>query len=213
VSIVEGEGWRYVLHRGQARAGIVLIHEIFGLNDYIKSVAAELAKNGVWVAAPDLFDGKPATTLEEGFKLRDALKRDEVLRALRSGAQLLRREMGEQAQIGTMGFCMGGGFALLGACNLDFAFGIVYYGKIANADEVQGIKGPILVFLGSEDEPVNSWMYQALLPAANKYRKRVDLHLYPDAQHAFHRPGWEGHHQEAAKDAWAKTIQFLAQFR
>lgn len=212
MSIVEAEGWQHLLQRGTREVAVVLVHEVFGLTDYVKSVAGDLAKHGVWVAAPDLFRGKQATTLEAGFKLRDALARNDILGGLRAGAQLLRRETGSRTRVGTMGFCMGGGFALLGACNLDFDFCIDYYGKIQDADEVKSIKGPVLLFLGSEDEGINSWAYQHLLPAANRYRKRIDVHLYPHAQHAFHRPNWEGHHPEAAKDAWAKTLQFLAQF-
>lgn len=213
MSVAEADGWKFLVHRGHLRVGVVLIHEVFGFNNYVKSVAAELAKNGFWVAAPDLFQGKVAETLDEGFKLRDALTREATLGALRAGAQVLRRELGLDRRIGSMGFCMGGGFALLGACNLDFAFSVVYYGSIANAEEVKGVKGPLLLFLGSEDDRVNPWVYQSLLPAANKYRKRIDVHLYPNAQHAFHRPNWEGHNPDAARDAWAKTVQFLSQFQ
>ncbi|MGA2971157.1 MAG: dienelactone hydrolase family protein [Candidatus Bathyarchaeia archaeon] len=205
--------WDYRLHTGSSNVGVVLVHEIFGFDDYMDSVAARLSKTGTWVAAVDLYHGKYAANLEEGFKLRSALKEQEVLDALGSGLQLLGGKVGGKAKVGSMGFCMGGGLALLGACNLNMAFCVNYYGMIENVEQVNGIRGPIQLILASEDERVTPWAYQQFLPAATKYKKRVDVHLYPNAQHAFHRPNWEGHNAEAAKDAWEKTVSFLSQFK
>lgn len=112
-----------------------------------------------------------------------------------------------------MGFCVEGGFALIGACNLDFDFCIDYYGMTQDADDIARLNGPVLLILAGEDERINPCAYQTFLPAAMKYQKRVDLHLYPKAKHAFHRPNWEGSNPEAAKDAWSKTLQFLSQFK
>jgi carboxymethylenebutenolidase len=193
--------------------GVVLVHEILGFDDYIDSVAARLAQIGTWVAAVDLYHGVYASNLDEGFKLRSALKEQEVLDALGSGLQLLQEKIGEKAKVGSMGFCMGGGIALQGACNLNMAFCIDYYGMIENVEQVNGVKGPIQLMLASEDQRVTPWAYQQFLPAATKYKKRVDVHLYPNARHAFHRPNWEGHNAEAAKDAWEKTVSFLSQFK
>ena len=108
---------------------------------------------------------------------------------------------------------MGGSVALLGACNLGFQFCVDYYGLIENAEMVAGLKGPLVLMLASEDERVTPWAFERLLPAATRDKKRVDVHLYPNARHAFHRPNWEGHDAEAAKDAWEKTLLFLSQFR
>ena len=193
--------------------GVLLVHEIFGFDDYMDSVAARLSKTGTWVAAVDLYHGKYAANLEEGFKLRSALKEQEVLDALGSGLQLLGGKVGGKAKVGSMGFCMGGGLALLGACNLNMAFCVDYYGMMENVEQVNGVRGPIQLILASEDGRVTPWAYQQFLPAATKYKKRVDVHLYPNVQHAFHRPNWEGHNAEAAKDAWEKTVSFLSQFK
>jgi carboxymethylenebutenolidase len=92
------------------------------------------------------------------------------------------------------------------------AFCVDYYGLIESVEQLRGIKGPIQLILASEDERVTPWAYQHFLPAAMNYKKRVDVHLYPSARHAFHRPNWEGHNAEAAKDAWDKTVGFLAKF-
>jgi carboxymethylenebutenolidase len=210
---VTSGGWDFRLHPASSKVGVVLVHEIFGFDQYADSVAAQLAQTGFSVAAVDLYRGKLASSLEEGLKLRSALKEQEVLDALGSGLQLLEQKIGQDAKVGSMGFCMGGAFALLGACNLNMAFCVDYYGMIENVEQVKGAKGPVQLMLASEDERVTPWAYQHFLPAATKYKKRVDVHLYPNAQHAFHRPNWEGHNAEAAKDAWGKTLTFISQFR
>ena len=101
----------------------------------------------------------------------------------------------------------------MGACKLPLAFCVDYYGMVQNAADVEGVKGPIQLMLASEDERVTPWAYRELLPALTKYGKRVDLYLYPNAKHGFHRPNWEGHNAEAAKDAWSKTVRFLSEFQ
>ena len=168
---------------------------------------------GYWAAAVDIFRGTKPQTVEEGRKTRESLTNTEVLDALGNGLKLLRERIGGRARVGTMGFCMGGGFALLGACNLEFDFCINYYGTVQDIEEVEGLKCPVQLVLGSEDERVNTWAFQSFLPTAMKFNKRVDLHLYPNAKHAFHRPDWDGHNPEAAKDAWSKTLQFLSRFQ
>ncbi len=205
--------WDFRLYPAGSNVGVVLVHEVFGLDDYVESVAAQLAQAGFWAAAVDLYKGRYAANLEDAFKLRAALKDEDVLDALGSGLKLLGERIGGKGKIGSMGFCMGGGFALLGACNLNLSFCVDYYGMIENVAQINGAKGPIQLILGSEDQRVTPWAYQHFLEAAAKYKKRVDVHLYPNARHAFHRPNWEGHNAEAAKDAWSKTMSFLSQFK
>ena len=210
---VAAGGWDFHLHPASSNVGIVLVHEVFGFDDYVESVATQLAQAGFWAAGVDLYKGRSAANLEEAFKLRSSLKDQEILDALGSGLELLGEKIGGKAKIGSMGFCMGGGAALLGACNLNMSFCVDYYGMIENVEQVRGVNGPIQLILASDDERVTPWAYQHFLQAATKYKKRVDLHLYPNAKHAFHRPNWEGHNAEAAKDAWAMTLSFLSQFK
>jgi carboxymethylenebutenolidase len=210
---VEVDGWASWLHRGSSRVGVVLVHEIFGHDAYIETVAANLAREGFWAAAIDLYRGRHASTLEEGLELRSSLKPEEVASAIEVGSKVLGARLGEGAKVGSMGFCMGGGFALLGACRLPLAFCVDYYGMIENVDEIRNVIGPIQLYVGSDDQRITPWAFQQLLPAAAKFKKRVDLQLYPNAQHAFHRPNWEGHNPEAAKDAWLRTLRFLSEFK
>ncbi len=212
-SKVKFGNWEFRLHPSNSNVGVVLVHEIFGLDDYIESVAVELTRAGFWVAAVDLYGGRYAASLEEAFRLRASFKDQEVIDAIGSGLKLLSEKIGGAAKVGSMGFCMGGGFALLGACNLNMTFCADYYGMMEDVEQVKGAKGSIQLVLASEDERVTPWAYQHFLPAATRYKKRVDVYLYPNARHAFHRPNWDGHNPEAAKDAWAKALGFISQFK
>ena len=148
--------------------------------------------------------------MEEAFNLRSSLRKEDVLEAVGNGVSILKSKLGSDSKVGTMGFCMGGGFALTAACSLGLSFCVDYYGMMENPDEVNGVNGPIQLILASEDERITPWAFQSLLPAAFKYKKRVDVQLYPDVSHAFHRPGWEGHNADAAKDSWSHTLAFLS---
>lgn len=202
------EGRDYLVFPGKYSVGIVLVHEIMGLDDYARSVAGQLSGAGYPVVVVDLFKGRHPASLQEGFGIVGQLKREDILGTLSTGTRLLQEKTGAKSA-GSMGFCMGGGYALQGACNLDFSFCIDYYGMIPEADDVRGLQGPVILFLGTEDPRITPWAFRDFLPAATKYKKRVDVHLYPGAGHAFHRPAWEGHNPGAAQDAWAKTMAFL----
>lgn len=193
--------------------GIVLIHEIFGLTDYERGLAQMLAEEGYWVVTPDLYQGRAATTLEEGFRLRTTLEAGQVVSMLEEGYKLLAHEVGDGGRIGFMGFCMGGGFALLGGCEVGAGFVVDYYGMMDEVEKLKNVSGPIQLILASEDQRVTPWAYQSFMPTVVRYRKRADIHIYPYTQHAFHRPNWAGHNPEAARDAWSKTLAFLSQFR
>jgi len=193
--------------------GVVLVHDIYGRGPYMRSVGEALASVGVVSAAVDLFGGKVPESREEGMQLREALVDEEVLAALDEARAALAARLTGPARVGTLGFCMGGGYALLGSCRLPFDFTVDYYGRIDHAEEVAGVRGPVLLVLGSEDERITPWAITELLPAANHAKKRLSVELFPGVRHAFHRPGWEGHDPAAAAEAWRRTVAFLAELR
>ena len=198
--------------KGDSRVGLVLIHEIFGYNPYTETTATQLGGAGVSAAAVDLFRGQKATSLEEGMRLRGEVTKEVLADGVRNGVELLRKEA-KVSRVGTMGFCMGGGFALQAACDLGLDFAVDFYGMIQDEADTAKLKGPVLLILGSEDARITPWAFERFLPAAMKHKKRVEVELYPNCRHAFHRPGGEAHNPEAAADAWDKTLRFLGQFR
>ncbi len=193
--------------------GVVLVHDIFGRGPYLRSVADALGAAGIPSAAVDLFGGKVPTTVEEGMQLRTAIATDGALETLEAARVALRERLTGPARVGTLGFCMGGGYALLGACHRPFDFAVDFYGRIDRAEEVSGVHGPVLLILASEDERITPWALQELLPAAHRAKKRVSVELFPGVRHAFHRPGGESYDAAAAAEAWRRTLAFLSEVR
>jgi len=177
----------------------------------MRSVAEALHSVGIPSASVDLFGGKVPSNLEEGMKLRDAITDDGALEALEAARVALASRLTGPTRVGTLGFCMGGGIALLGACHRPFDFAVDFYGRIARAEDIRGLRGPVLLILASEDERITPWALGELLPAANREKKRVALELFPNVRHAFHRPGGESYNAAAAAEAWRRTLAFLAE--
>ena len=205
------------LRKGTGKLGVVFFHDITGLDPVNLAFADKLAQEGIWVAAVDLFRGHLVKDVQEGMALRQKLTPDELTNAARFGLARLQKEMGAGAVIGTMGFCMGGGVALHGACHAEFAFVVDYYGMIANVDDVAALRGPVLLILASEDDRINPWAYGQLLPKMDEHRKRLHVELYPAVAHPFHRPDWivtpfsgaKSYDEKAAGDAWARAVAFI----
>ncbi len=164
------------------------------------------------MVAVDLYDGRLPADFDAARIVRDSLNDEEVRRTMEDAWHLLREEYGSASFTGTIGFCMGGGIALRSACELAFDFCIDYYGLMNDVEKVAGLRGPLTLFLGTEDERVTPWAFDSLLPAMRRHRKRVEMHMFPNAGHAFHRPGWQGHNEAAARAAWSRTLEVLRGF-
>jgi carboxymethylenebutenolidase len=189
--------------------GVVLVHDIYGRGPYLRTVADALLSAGVPSASVDLFGGQVPATVEEGMRLREALTDDHVLATLEEARGSLLSRLTGPARVGTLGFCMGGGVALLGACHRPFDFAVDFYGRVARADDVAGLRGPVLLLLASEDERITPWAFAELLPAMNRAQKRVTVELFPGVRHAFHRPDGPTYDARAAAEAWRRTLAFL----
>ena len=193
--------------------GVVLVHDIFGRGPYMHSVADALRAAGIPSASVDLFGGKVPTNLDEGMRLREAITEAGALETLEEARVALAARLTGPARVGTLGFCMGGGYALLGACHRPFDFAVDFYGRIARVDDAAGLRGPVLLLLASEDERITPWALGEFLPAANRLRQRVSVELFPGVRHAFHRPGGETYDPRAAAEAWRRTLDFLGELR
>ncbi len=191
--------------------GVIVIHEILGLDDHIRDVAERFAREGFYGLAPDLYGGRVARTFEEGRKLRNELDEERYLSVVRSAIAVLNKQGTiKKNRIGIVGFCMGGGLALLAGCGIGYIGACVdFYGKIEHADRVAHMKAPFLGIFGGYDEFIISWAEEELKPALQKYGKRFDWKVYPKAPHAFHNDTRESYRPDAAKDAWQRTLAFF----
>jgi len=202
------------------KAGVVIvIHEIFGLSDWIRGVADQLAREGFIAVAPDLISGHgpggggtdSAGGRDEVVKLIRGLAAEEVtgrLNAVRDWAIKLPAANGKSA---TIGFCWGGaksfGYA---ASQPALNAAVVYYGTSPEAAELGKIKAPVLGLYGGDDARVD-----ATIPPAEaemkKLGKTYEPHLYEGAGHGFLRAqaDREGANAKATAQAWPRTVSFL----
>jgi carboxymethylenebutenolidase len=194
---------------------VIVIHEIWGLVDHIKDVAMRLARGGIVALAVDLFEGKTVWKLEEGRKFREQFTEDKILGDLNRAFDYLRNlPYVNPKNIGSIGFCMGGGLSLLFACrNKHLAAAVVFYGRNPSPiDQVKNIQCPILGNYAGADMAITESDISLLKQTLTKYKRTFDIKTYPEAPHAFFNDTRESYSPEAAKDAWTRTLQFFNKY-
>ena len=198
---------------------VIVIHEIFGLSDWIRGVADRLAADGFIAVAPDLLSGKgpggggtdSVASRDNVVKLVRDLSHDEVrtrLDAVRAWATALPAATGKVA---TVGFCWGGGTSFgYAASTPDLSAAVVYYGTSPEADALSGIKAPVLGLYGGDDARVTSTIEPAAA-AMKKLGRSYEVEIYEGAGHGFLRDQAtrDGANLRAAQKAWPRTIEFL----
>lgn len=188
---------------------LIMSHEWWGLNDYIKQEAERYreALGNVNVLALDLFDGKVATTPEEASKITRGAD-PERLRAIVRGAV---DYAGNKAQIGTVGWCFGGTWSLetaLAAGKQGKAC-VIYYGMPEmRASRLEALGGPVLGIFASRDEYITPAKVEEFAAAMKSAERKLEVKSY-DAVHAFANPSNPKYNKEAASDAYKRTIAFL----
>jgi carboxymethylenebutenolidase len=212
------KSWVVYPERKDKAPVVIVIHEIFGLSDWVRAVADQLAADGFIAIAPDMLSGHGkngggSDSLGD-TEVRQAimgLKADEVtadLNAVRDYGLKFPSASGKSASIG---FCWGGGKSFAFAASqpaLDAA--VVYYGTPPGDEAMANVKAPVLGLYGGNDNRVTS----TVSPTAEKMKKlgkTYDPHVFEGAGHGFLRQqdGQNGANQKAAGQAWPLTIKFL----
>jgi carboxymethylenebutenolidase len=193
--------------------GVVVIQEWWGLVPHIKKIADRLSVEGFVALAPDLFHGRSTTSPDEAGKLMMSLRIDEAERDLRGAIGYLRTHPAVTGRsVGTVGFCMGGALSLYAACkNPEVGAAVVFYGGHPNVKpDLERLACPVLGLYAGRDGFVTPAAVQELRTRLKTLGKRADIHIYPDADHAFfndERP--QVYDAKAARDAWDRTIRFF----
>ena len=189
--------------------GIVLVHEFWGLNDQIKTMAVEFAREGYVAVAVDLYGGKVGTTREEAMALRDAVVPEIATETMVAWIDWLRADGRINGRVGTCGWCFGGAWSLNASVATPVEATVIYYGRVPSDPAVlEKLAGPVLGHFGERDQNINHAMvdpFEATLTALNKPH---EIFWY-DADHAFANPTGERYDQEDAKLAWSRTLAFL----
>jgi carboxymethylenebutenolidase len=208
-----------VLPDGGSGPGVVVIHEIFGVNDYVTGACRRLAALGYVAMAPDLFwriaPGLALAHDEEGLAAAmENVGRFDAESAVGDAAAAVEhlRSLPEvQGGVGVLGFCLGGTLAYLVAAVASPDAAVSYYGSGVPAalDQADDIRCPLLVHFGGDDPYIPRDQIEAAREALSD-RPNVAFVVHEDAGHAFdNSEAPMFHHPEAAATAWQQTADFL----
>jgi carboxymethylenebutenolidase len=192
---------------------IIVIHEWWGLNDNVRTMADRLAGEGYMVLAVDLYGGKTATSPEGARQLMlNVVEDPEPAKAnIRDAYRFL--ETAGAPSIASLGWCFGGGWSLTAAQLLpdQLDASVIYYGQVtSDEDKLRPLEVPILGLFAADDTGITVESVEAFRAALERLRKDHEIHIYPGVGHAFANPSGRNYDASAAEDAWSKTLDFLA---
>ena len=191
--------------------GLVVIHEIFGLNDNIRRIASQFAAEGYAALAVDLFSNRNRALcmvqLVQGMLFRPL--NNNMLSDLHSAFTFLKAQSGVDANhVGAVGFCMGGGYALQMAVTTDgIKVASAFYGAVPKPLETFARSCPIVGSYPEKDFTVQG--ARQLDTVLEKYEIPHDIKFYENTQHSFFNRQRTPFEVEASKDAWQRMLSFF----
>jgi carboxymethylenebutenolidase len=196
------------------RPGILVIQEWWGLNDHITSIADRLAAEGFMALAPDLYHGETTTEPDGAGKLMMALNLDQAGKDMSGAVDELLRRSG-RTKVGALGFCMGGGLAMVVSCQRPDAIAACapFYGVIPWASaqpDWSALTAKIEGHFAADDHSFPPDAVEALQTTLRGLGKDATLHIYPEVDHAFFndtRP--EVYDEETSKTAWVRVLDLF----
>ena len=218
----------FVAPQAGAHPGVVMIHDVWGLSDHTHDLARRLAREGFAVLAVDLYrkTGKPRITdpASASAWIRE-LPDPVVMETLQEGIDFLAAHPSVGGhELGITGFCMGGQYALLGACTCrGLGAAVVFYGMLVYAkgldpgkkpraplDAVGDLTCPLLGLFGADDPLIPVSGVEELERRLAKTSRPCEVKVYAGAGHAFMndtRP--EMYRRAIAQDAWGRMLSFF----
>ena len=196
---------------------IIVIQEIFGVNNNIKSIAERFANEGYFAAAPEMFHRSgsgidiPFSEMEKAFAERGKLSGDNIEDDVQATIDYLKNNPNVDASnIGIVGFCFGGMVSYLGSTNTDISAAAGYYGGgiDATADAVQA---PIIGFWGDQDGGIPVSNVEEIEKTLKAKGKSIENHVYEGAGHGFFCEDRGSYNEAAANDSWPKALAFFAE--
>jgi len=195
---------------------IIVIHEWWGLNDWVKEQAQKYATQGYVALAVDLYRGKVANDPDDAHILMRGLPDDRGMRDLEAAfAYLSSRKDVNAAKIGSVGWCMGGSWSIkLGVDQPKLAACAVNYGWLPSEPAlIAKIKAPVLGNFGADDQGIPPKDVKAFESAMKADGKITDIKIYDGAGHAFENPNnKQGYRAEAAADAGKRMSAFFQKY-
>ena len=218
----DGEFSAYLASPGSGQGpGIVVIQEIFGVNQVVREIADGLAAQGFFALAPDLFwrlqpgvqiTDKTDVEWQQAFGLMQRFNADTGVEDIQASIDILRAMPGVTGKVGAVGYCLGGFLAYLTATRTNSDATVGYYGLNipGKLGEATAIIHPLMLHIAETDEYVPP-PAQAEIAAGLGSNPHVTLYRYPAMSHAFARVGGQHYDKPSADLANGRTIAFFRQ--
>lgn len=217
-------GYRAMPATGSNFPTVLVIQEIFGVHEHIRDLCRRLAKTGYYAIATELFarqgDVSKISDFAQIMPIVAKVPDDQVIRDLDSSVLFAKSEKANTDKLAVTGFCWGGRQTwLYTASNPKVKAGVAWYGQLvaregSNQKDAAGvadkIKGRVLGLYGGQDTGIGADQrdkMNAALKAAGDTQSKIIV--YPDAQHGFNADYRPSYNEEAAKDGWAKMLDWF----
>jgi carboxymethylenebutenolidase len=196
---------------GKPRGAVVVLQEIYGVNAHIRAVTDSYASEGYTAIAPALFDrvrrgiqlGYTAQDKTQGMGTVQQLQPEETIKDIATAIAVVK----SSGRVGTVGFCWGGRWSYIAACDLPIACAVVYYGKVTDQLNKQP-RRPVMYHFGSLDKSIPVSDTEKIAAA----HPESPLYLYEGAEHGFNCDQRPTYNPEAAALARQRTLKFLARY-
>lgn len=208
--------------------GIVVVQEIFGVNEHIRDVTERIAKQGYVAIAPAIFQrqapgfetGYTAEDVQIGRQYKDKTKAGELLGDVQAAINYLKALPNVVSdRIGCIGFCFGGHVAYLAATLPDMKATASFYGAgiatmtpgggLPTISRTGEIQGSLYAFFGDQDASIPSEEVQKIEAALKLHKIPHQVFRYPDAEHGFFCDRRGSYNAAAAQDAWGKVLELF----
>jgi carboxymethylenebutenolidase len=220
IGTADGAFSAYVARPADEKApAVVVIQEIFGVNQVMRDITDGLAAQGYLAICPDLFwriepgidiTDQSQAEWRRAFELFNAFDVDAGVKDIQATIKAVRADTQCSGKVGAVGLCLGGLLAFLTATRTDANASASYYGvgidaRVAEADK---LACPLLMHIAEEDQFVPKPAQDVILQSL-KNHPQIEIHTYPGCDHAFARHGGEHYDDAAAKLANGRTLQFF----
>ena len=190
--------------------GILFFHAWWGLNDFIRQTCDALAGEGYLVLAPDYYNGKVGTTIEEAEALTETVDWGNADTLIATAAGYLAAQLpGETPKMGTIGISLGGVFTVNAAIAYSrwIKAAVIYYGL--GEGDFSKSKASFLGHLAAHDQFDDAETYQAFEQQIKDAKLETAFYTYPNTEHWFIETDRPEYRPGAAQLAWERTLEFL----
>jgi len=225
---MELPGYQAMPARGAGFPVILVVQEIFGVNEYIQDVCRRLAKLGYLAIAPELFwrqgdVSKMQDWQEISQKVVSRVGDAQVLADLDASAEYTGAGRGDLGRLGITGFCWGGRIAWLYAAHtVRVRAAVAWYGRLTGdpdglhprhpVDVAANLCCPVLGLYGAQDHAIPLASVEQMRAAVAAARKNAEIVVYPEAGHAFHADYRPTFNENVARDAWQRMREWFRQY-